>query len=68
MVDLTNKTAKINVTEIQKLIDEINTARSKLVNESNITITECQSAIHITWFNMKTYPSSMKSWVKRHVH
>ena len=59
MVDLTNKTAKKNTTEIQKLIDEINTARSKLPNEPNITIAECQSAIYITWFNMKTFPSSM---------
>ena len=56
MVDMTNSTAEKNITEIQELINEINTARLNLAEESNITLEQCESVIYITWFNMKTFP------------
>lgn len=56
IVDLTNSTAEKNITEIQELINEINTARLNLAEESNITLEQCESVIYITWFNMKTFP------------
>ena len=59
MVDLTNSTAEKNIAEIQELINEINTARSSLVGETNITLQQCESVIYITWFNMKTFPGTL---------
>lgn len=57
MVDLKNSSAEKNITEIEGLINEINTARSNLEGEANITFMECESVIYITWFNMKTFPA-----------
>ena len=57
MVDLKNSSAEKNITEIEGLINEINTARSNLEGEANITFLECESVIYITWFNMKTFPA-----------
>ena len=39
-----------------ELVEEINTAIGVLPDKSRITIDQCQSAIYITWFNMKTFP------------
>lgn len=48
MVDMKNSSAENNITEIQGLINEINTARSNLEGEANITLQQCESVIYIT--------------------
>ena len=58
-IDDTNKNKKW----FMELVEEINTARTVLPEESPITIEECQSAIYITWFNMKTFPPDVSKLI-----
>ena len=46
-----------------ELVEEINAARTVLPEESPITIEQCQSAIYITWFNMKTFPPDVSKLI-----
>ena len=46
-----------------ELVEEINTVRTVLPEESPITIEQCQSAIYITWFNMKTFPPDVSKLI-----
>ena len=54
-VDATNR----NKTWFIELVEQINIARTVLPGEKNITIDQCQSAIYITWYNMKTFPGDL---------
>ena len=59
MEDFTVNAAKINKKWFMELVEEINAARTVLPGESPITIDQCESAIYITWFNMKTFRSPL---------
>ena len=56
MEDFTKNNTKKNTPDFVELVNEINTARVGLEGESNTTINKCESAIYITWNNMKTFP------------
>ena len=56
MEDFTMDATNRNKTWFMELVEEINTAIGVLPDKSRITIDQCQSAIYITWFNMKTFP------------
>ena len=56
MEDFTMDATNRNKTWFMELVEEINTAIGVLPDKSRITIEQCQSAICITWFKMKTFP------------
>ena len=63
MEDFTIDDTSKNKKWFMELVEEINTARTVLSEESPITIEECQSAIYITWFNMKTFPPDVSKLI-----